>query len=75
MTVSIWVPVAVALIAAVPVVLAARWSRRSTEDNVELKRVELALSGMTTLLAQVMEDRQLCWLLGEAGRVGEGNTA
>jgi heme/copper-type cytochrome/quinol oxidase subunit 2 len=64
MTVSVWVPIAVALIAAVPVVYSVRTTRRSEQERAARERVaekskelELVLTGMSSLVNALQAER------------------
>lgn len=61
MQVSIWVPVAVAVIAAVPVTIGVLIGRRTSEEANELRHAEVAISGLTALIAEIQEERSHCW--------------
>jgi hypothetical protein len=59
-----WVPIVTALIAAVPVAAGVWYGRRAARDQTEArkddaaaKHTELALAGLTSLLAAVSEER------------------
>jgi hypothetical protein len=59
-----WVPIATAAIAAVPVALGVLYARRSTREETVVQRdeamsrhTEVALAGLTSLIAAVTEER------------------
>jgi hypothetical protein len=63
MTVSVWVPIAVALItataAAVPVIYSVRSSRRDTQTTQQSKELELVVTGLTALVNALQEQVQV----------------
>ena len=57
MTVSVWVPVVVALIAAVPVIYSVRTSRKDTTTAQTSREIELVVTGLTALVNEIQEER------------------
>jgi type II secretory pathway pseudopilin PulG len=57
MEVSVWVPIGVAAVAAIPAWYAARNARRSSSEDRRVRELELALSGFVSLFNEVQEER------------------
>ena len=60
MEVSVWVPVAVAVIAAVPLLLATRTQRTNQQQDAQVREAELAVSGLAVLVNELQEERAEC---------------
>lgn len=60
MEVSVWVPVAVAVIAAVPLLLATRTQRTNQQQDAQVREAELAVSGLAMLVNELQEERAEC---------------
>jgi hypothetical protein len=60
MQVSIWVPVGVALISAAATAAGIWASRRTSSEAKELRTAELALAGLTALIAAAQEELRFC---------------
>ena len=55
-----WVPVAVAVIAAVPLLLATRTQRTNQQQDAQVREAELAVSGLAMLVNELQEERAEC---------------
>lgn len=61
-TVSVWVPIAVALIAAIPILYTAVASRKGAKETKLSREAELVVTGLTALVNELQEERTLCVL-------------